>query len=215
MENPSGESTSPTLLWQLANPEHQDAAWRTFLERYRPLILGWCHRAGLNRTTAEDVCDTVLFRLVRVMRDFVYDPAHRFRGWLKTVVDNEIRTYWRSRSRRPGDLGRGGPTGHQRLEQVPAPDEIDSLVEALDETLEHDLDEAHQIVDRVKKRVQPSTWQAFCLTSFEKVPAQEVARELKLTVAAVYMAKRRVSRMLRAEGRKLQNGTETPEEDES
>src|SRR5262249_48850082 len=192
----------------LGNAEKQEAAWRTFRERYRPLILSWCQRWGLKRMDAEDICAAVLSRLVRVMRDFVYDPDHRFRGWLKTVVDNEVRGYWRLRARRPGDEGSGDAAMYRRLEEVVAPDAGESLGHELDETLERDLRLARQLATRVKNRVKSHTWQAFWRTAIDRVAADDVARELHITVAAVYMAKRRVGQMLRAEGVKLRGGAQ-------
>src|SRR5262245_64439447 len=81
--------TSPTLLRELGDPDHRDVAWRTFLQRYQPLIYRWSRRKGLNHDDAEEVRDRVLSKLVTALRDFDYDPARRFRGWLKTVVENE------------------------------------------------------------------------------------------------------------------------------
>src|SRR4051812_27797034 len=101
--------TSSALLRELTNPDKRDAAWRTFLERYRPMIARWCRRSGLNYMDAEEVSAAVLGNLVKAMSRFVYDPARRFRGWLKTVVDNEVRTLRRRHARRPGDRGRGHP----------------------------------------------------------------------------------------------------------
>ena len=95
--------TSPTLLRELGDPDHREAAWRTFLERYQPLIYRWSRRSGLNDVDAKDISATVLAKLVIALRDFVYDPAHRFRGWLKTLVENEVRDLYRQRARRPGD----------------------------------------------------------------------------------------------------------------
>ena len=50
--------TSPTLLGALWDPNNE-AAWRTFLQRYQPLIGNWCRRRGLQGQDAEDVSATV------------------------------------------------------------------------------------------------------------------------------------------------------------
>src|SRR5262245_35651922 len=203
MMNDNGVVTSPTLLQDLGDPDRRDEAWRTFLERYRPLIHGWCGRSGLNAGDAEEVSAAVLAKLVRAMRTFVYDPARRFRGWLRTVVDHEVCSLWRQRARRPGDYGSGAPGVHKELEAVRAPAAVEDLVRELDETLERDLERARQVTARVRQRVGPNTWEAFWRTAIDKEPAGDVAGRLGLTVAAVYMAKRRVGCMLREEGARL------------
>src|SRR4051812_20777710 len=98
-------ATSPTLLRALRGPDNDEAAWHTFLARYQPLIEAWCRRDGLSAADADEVGSRVLAKLVKALRGFHYDPAHRFRSWLQTVVHNEVRTYRRDRARHPGDRG--------------------------------------------------------------------------------------------------------------
>ncbi len=196
--------TSPTLLHSLEDPDQREVAWRTFLQRYQPLIYRWSRHTGLNHDDAEEVTARVLCKLVTALRDFVYDPAHRFRGWLKTVVENEVRSFYRERARRPGDRGRAHPFAQRLLAELQVPDAIDELVEQLDNTLARDLRDAEEISRCVRARVEPNTWQAFWLTAVGKESGRDVAGRLGLTVAAVYMAKRRVGKMLRAEAERLQ-----------
>ena len=94
--------TSPTLLHDLGDPDQREAAWRAFLRRYQPLIYHWSRRTGLGHDDAEDISAAVLCKLVTALREFVYDPAHRFRGWLKTLVENEVRGLYRQRDGRQG-----------------------------------------------------------------------------------------------------------------
>jgi RNA polymerase sigma-70 factor (ECF subfamily) len=196
--------TSLTLLRDLRDPDHREAAWCTFLQRYQPLIYRWSRRTGLNHDDAEDNSAAVLSKLVTALRDFDYDPARRFRGWLKTLVENEVRSLYRQWARRPGDRGSGHPLVHRQLAELQTPDAIDELVEHLDETLARDLRHAEEVTRGVRARVKPSTWQAFWLTAVGAESGQAVAERLGLTVAAVHMAKRRVSQMLRAEAERLQ-----------
>jgi RNA polymerase sigma-70 factor (ECF subfamily) len=196
--------TSPTLLRDLGDPDHREAAWRAFLQRYQPLIYLWSRRTGLNHSDAEDISAAVLSKLVTALRDFVYDPTHRFRGWLKTVVGNEVRSLYRQRARRPGDRGSGHRLVHRKLAELPTPDPIAELVEQLDNTLARDLHDAEEVTRRVQARVETHTWQAFWLTAVCQESGRDVAGRLGMTVAAVYMAKRRVGQMLRAEAERLQ-----------
>lgn len=198
-----GPSTSRTLLRDLWNPENNEEAWGRFLVRYGPLIYGWCRRSGLQHADAEDVRATVLAKLAQALRDFEYDPAQRFRGWLKTVVDNAVRSFWRQRLRQPGGRGSGDTDVHKALEQTSDPADVDGLVQELDGLLEKDLELAYQAVARVQERVMTHTWQAYWLTAIEEQSAGEVAAKLGMTTAAVYVAKNRIANMLRAEGEKL------------
>jgi RNA polymerase sigma-70 factor (ECF subfamily) len=193
------------LLRELKNPETRESAWRTFLERYRPLIFGWCCRSGLSPADADEITATVLANLVKAMMQFVQAPGHRFRSWLRTVVTNEVLTLWRQRARRPADRGSGDPNIHRRLEEEEAPGSLNELVEHLDETLQRDLERGEIVVARVKERLKrPETWQAFWLTAIEGERAADVAQKLNMRVSAVFMAKQRVSLMLREEGELLQ-----------
>ena len=42
----NGVTTNPQLLHDVADPANNEAAWKTFLERYQPLIRGWCCRGS-------------------------------------------------------------------------------------------------------------------------------------------------------------------------
>ena len=204
MTDGSAVLTSPTLLHDLGDPGHREAAWRAFLRRYQPLIYRWSRRTGLSHDDAEDISAAVLCKLVTALREFVYDPAHRFRGWLKTLVENEVRGLYRQRARRRGDQGSGHPLAHRQLDELPAADPVAELVNQLDDTLARDLRDAEEVTRRVQARVQPGTWQAFWLTTVGGESGRAVAARLGLTVAAVYVAKRRVSQMLRDEAERLQ-----------
>ena len=194
--------TSLTLLRKLAAPGDRDDAWRTFYERYRPLISAWCVRSGLYYHDAEEVGAAVLAKMVRVLRTtFVYDQAGGFRKYLRTVVANEARSLWRQRYRRPGDRGTGNPEMGRRLAELCAPDDVAALVDELDQTLERDLRRARRVMARVRRRVAPRTWHAYWRTAMCREAAAGVARDLGMTVGAVYEAKNRVGEMLRAEGR--------------
>src|SRR5438552_1221616 len=117
MATGDGPSTSSTLLRKLWNPDNSEEAWRTFLEWYGPLIYRWCRRSGLQHADAEEVRAVVQSHLAKAMRTFEYDPAQRFRSWLKTVVDNAVRSFWRDLAKRPGQRGSGDTDVHVLLEQ--------------------------------------------------------------------------------------------------
>ena len=77
--------------------------------------------------------------------------------------------------------------------------------------LEHQLEDAFDrellelATHRIKGRVKPGTWEAFQLTAVEGRSGADVARQLGIAVAHVFVAKHRVQKMLQEEVRILKN----------
>ena len=59
-------------------------------------------------------------------------------------------------------------------------------------------------LERVKRQVSPRQFQIFDLHVLQNVPVQQTARTLQASVASVYMAKRRVARLVRRELERLE-----------
>jgi RNA polymerase sigma-70 factor (ECF subfamily) len=187
--------TGTTLLVLLRDPTNPEA-WEAFVDRYGPKILGWCRRWHLQKEDAEDVTQDVLVRLAQHLH--TYNPKKgRFRSWLKRVTGNAWRDF-RKKRRRAG-WGSGDPETQRFLENQEADD---SLVRALEEEFDRELLEEAKA--RVQLRVKPSTWEAFELVAVEGWPGADVAAKLSLPVAAVYVAKARVQKMLREEVQQLE-----------
>jgi RNA polymerase sigma-70 factor (ECF subfamily) len=183
--------TSPTLLRLLALPE-SDVAWEAFVTRYGPLIDARCRRAGLQPADADDIRGAVLTQLVQALRTFRYDPARRFRGYLKQVVDNAIFTHWRTVRMRPGWIGPGDGS----VDELPGP--LSELGAELDDRIQEHGEAISREIDRVRFEVGPAAWQAFWLTAVDGLAGAEAAARLGRTPAAVFMAKSRVLARLRA-----------------
>ena len=79
------------------------------------------------------------------------------------------------------------------------------LEKQLEEALDRELFEL--AMHRVQKRIKPMTWKAFCRTVIDNCPGPEVARELGMQVARVFVYKHRVQKMLEQEVRALQRTT--------
>jgi RNA polymerase sigma-70 factor (ECF subfamily) len=192
--------TSSTLLGRLRRDPNDQAAWRAFVARYEPRILDWCRRWGLQECDAEDVTQGVLLNLSRSMATFVYDPSRSFRAWLKTVTRNAWRDLVAQRKR--VGVGSGDSRIGELLQTLEA---RDGLVQQLAEEFRRELlDEA---MARVRPRVAPRTWDAFRLTALEGCSGAEVAAQLQMKVARVYVAKNEIKMMIREEVRRLE-GTE-------
>ena len=149
--------TSSGLLRLLAGPLDEDA-WRTFVGRYTPLIDGCCHAARLQPADGDEVRARVLARLVEALKSLQYDPARSFRGYLRAVVTNAVRSYWRERAR-PGVTG-AGDCGATALDRIEVPDPVAALADSIDDDASRQLRIVHRALDAVRRQVDPATWRA-------------------------------------------------------
>jgi RNA polymerase sigma factor (sigma-70 family) len=206
MRSTDDSATSLSLLRILCQPEKDEAAWRVFYERYEPMIHRWCARFRLQAADVEDVSQKVLQRVFT--RIGTYDPGRgeRFRGWLKTVVENAVRDFLRTAARRPADRGAGG-NAEELLENLAQPETVDFLVDELDSSLQRDL---AAILAQVEQEVEPDTLRCFRQVVLDGQPIADVAAGLGKSYAAVCMAIHRVKIKLRAAGARLGGGEDSP-----
>jgi RNA polymerase sigma-70 factor (ECF subfamily) len=196
MGEPAEARTGSTLLTLVRNPADPQA-WEAFVERYTPLVAGWCRRWQLQNADVQDITQEVMLKLARHLRKFPYDPAKgHFRGWLLTVTRNVWRD-WHDSRRRAG-LPSGDPQMQRLLEEQ---EDKSGLADALDQGFLAELFEEAQA--RVQLRVSRETWQVFQLLVLEEWSGADVAAKLQMKVATVYTAKNRVQKMLQEEIRKL------------
>jgi RNA polymerase sigma-70 factor (ECF subfamily) len=183
------ESTSASLIYRVGQMGDENA-WKRFVELYTPLLHRWCSSLGLSDADASDFTQEAMVSVIRSLPGFRYDPSKSFRAWLKTILLNSWRKHLRKLSRdpvRPGDpdLHAGSDPG-VILEDA--------------EYREHLLRKALAIAER---DFEPLTWRACWLCAMGERPTEEIAKELGMTVNAVYLAKSRVLRHLRNELRGL------------
>jgi RNA polymerase sigma factor (sigma-70 family) len=189
-------TTNPTLLARLRHDPSNDAAWDEFVEHYGRHIYRWCRQWELQDADAEDVAQEILLKLARKLRDFAYDPKSSFRGWLKTVAHHAWRDFadGKQRVRAIAD-----EPIWELLQSVEARDD---LLQKLEEAFDFELLESAKM--QVRLRVAPHTWEAFRLVAIEGLPVTEVAAQVHMQVAMVYVAKSKVQKMLREEIQKLE-----------
>lgn len=181
--------TQWTLLARLGDSQDREA-WRQFVDIYAPVIFQYARRRGVQESDAADVTQEVLLRVAEALRRRACDPAKgRFRGWLFTVTRNELCDWLEARGRRERALG--GSTEQQMLSELPAQEDADRW--------QHDYEQQlfAWAAQQVRGEVQAATWDAFWQTTIEQRRPAEVAANLRMSVAAVYLAKSRVMKCLR------------------
>lgn len=184
--------TSLSWLGRLiASPAEAD--WKQLLDLYGPLLGGWLARLGVSAADHDDLIQEVLVVVVREVAEFERRRPGAFRGWLRTILGNRVRDYFRARAGRA--VAAGGTDAGARLEELADP--TSALSRIWDR--EHDQHVAARALDRVRVDFAEATWQAFVRQALEGRPAQEVADELGISLNAALIAKSRVLRRLRAE----------------
>jgi RNA polymerase sigma-70 factor (ECF subfamily) len=180
-------TTSLTLLARLQQPD-QPGAWRDFVHLYTPLLLAWADRQGLRGADAEDLTQQVLLKLLRLLPDYRRGEGQSFRRWLFTVTRTQCIDFRRRKATRalpPAD-GLSGADGVPEL--GPAAD--------MDER-EYRLRLIRSGLDVIRGDFEPATIAAFTRVVIDGGPVKEVARELGLSLGAVYNARNRVLTRLR------------------
>jgi RNA polymerase sigma factor (sigma-70 family) len=192
---PETPATRPSLLVRLRDPR-DGQAWELFVRLYAPLIYGLARRRGLQDADAADLTQEVLRTVANALPDFEYDPARgRFQNWLYAVVRTRLSNFLQARRARP-DQGRGDTIA---LEEIERADPAEVWWEQ-----EYQRQVFARAVERVRPAVEPHTWEAFQRTALADLPARQVAGDLGMSVAAVYMARSRVLARLRDAVRQLE-----------
>jgi RNA polymerase sigma factor (sigma-70 family) len=178
-------TTRASLLVRLRDPR-DEAAWREFVDLYAPLVYAYARKQGLQDADAADLSQVVLNAVAGAVGRLEYDPLRgSFRNWLFTVVRSKLAN-WR---RDQGRFSHGsGDSAVQRLrEQCPVPQEADSEWEG-----EWEDRLFSWACEQVRRDVAGATWEAFWRTAIDGQSGKQVASDLGMSVAAVYLARRRV-----------------------
>jgi RNA polymerase sigma-70 factor (ECF subfamily) len=184
-------STRISLLARLRDPGDVEA-WRQFVRLYAPLLYRYGRRHGLQDADAADLTQEVLRAVSAGVGRLDYDPAlGSFRGWLFTLAHHKRCDLWARRRRQ--EQGSGDSKVLGLLEEQPAREGRHLW----------DQDSRQALfawaAERVRPTVSATTWQAFWRTAVEGKRGKEVASQLGLSVAAVYLAKSRVMARLKEE----------------
>lgn len=191
--------TRATLLIRLRDASDQDA-WRLFASIYTPLVYRYALKNGLQDSDAADVAQETMCKVVRVIRDFDYDP-HRgsFRGWLFTLVRNSLRKRYHQSKHQA--IGSGDTHVQIMLQQSPDPNAHSDS----DWEREYELWLFHKVARSVQGEFQSKTWDAFWKTTVDGQEIAAVAKELSMSLGSIYIARSRVLARIRYEIQKIES----------
>lgn len=187
------ENTSLTLLARL-QAEDGSAPWQRLFELYHPLLIGWLKKYDVQSTDAEDLAQEVLLAVCKSLPSFEHSGrAGAFRSWLRTILVNRLRSFWRTRDRHPRPLA--GSSIQQRLAQLEDPASAMSQLW----NQQHDRHVLKRLLEIVRSQFSAKTWDIFTRVAMHGEKADLVARETEVSLNAVFIAKSRVLSQLRAE----------------
>ncbi len=191
--------TRASLLGRLKDWD-DSASWREFFNTYWKLIYGFALQRGLTHSEAEEVVQETVLAVAKGIQNFTYDPAQSaFKTWLLTVTRSKIANQFKKRARLPVVALPVGedPDQTSLLDRMPDDQQESVWNRAWEEDWQNNLMDA--AIQRVKRRVPIEQYQMFDLFVLKNWPAKEVAKTLGVTIAHVYVAKHRLSKLIRKE----------------
>lgn len=186
-------NTSMTLLNRLRQAGDSET-WDRLAALYTPLLRSWLRKYDVQSTDADDLVQDILMVVSKDLAAFEHNGRPgAFRAWLRSIMVNRLRNFWRSRDRRP--QATGGSDMEQRLSQLDDPaSEMSQLWNK-----QHDLHVAQQLLALAEPNFTAETWQAFVRVAIDGQRADVVAREQGISLNAVFIAKSRFLSRLRQE----------------
>lgn len=189
--------TSLSLLDRVRQSADSES-WDRLVGLYTPLLKRWLGRYEIQHSDAEDIVQEVLAAVVADLPKFQHSQrTGAFRSWLRTILVNRVRSFWRSRKYRP--IATGTSSLDERLNQLQ--DDTSDLSRIWNR--EHDEHVIKRLTEAVRPQFEPKTWQAFRRQVIDGERADAVAQELDTSLSSVYMAKSRVLSALRRESEGL------------
>lgn len=184
------DQTSLSLL-QRFRAAGDSAAWGSLLEVYVPLLERWLRGHRLQEADAGDLLQEVVLVMLKELPGFQHNGRPgAFRTWLRLVMVNCLRAFWRARKAAAGD-----DTLAQLADQLEDPGSgLNGRWER-----EHDAFVLGRLTELIEPEFEPKTWEMFRRTVLAGEKAADAAAALGTTPNAVLIAKSRVLRRLREE----------------
>lgn len=196
-------STSSSLIERVRKSEPE--GWKRLVELYGPLVYRWSRQAGLQADDAADVVQDTFRTVLAGIVNFRHQESNSsFLGWLRTIVHSRVIDHFRRAARQP--VGKGGSTVQMQLAETPDSVSDSSVASGMRDHLQV----LRMAAEALQHEFQPATWKAFWRVTVDGAATDEVASELRLSVAAIRQANYRVRRRLREELQGLWEITPSP-----
>jgi RNA polymerase sigma-70 factor (ECF subfamily) len=198
--------TSSSLLRRVKDTEDQQS-WTEFNQTYGKLILGFALKAGLTEDEAQEVVQETMISAAKHLPEFRYNPkVCSFKTWLLNLSRWRVQDQLRKRQT-PGAPARAEPVDDPdrtaTIERLPDP--AGNQLEAIwDQEWRTTMLEA--ALAAVKAQVDPSQWQIFDLYALKQWPVGDVVKALGVSAGRVYLARHRISLLLKKQIKALERG---------
>ena len=196
--------TRTTLLERLKN-WRDDPSWQEFFDTYWKLIYGFAISSGLNEAEAQDVVQETMLSVAKHIPSFKYDRnLGSFKHWLLNMTRWRIRDQIRKRKAfvvLPSE-DNAPETKTEYIHKIPDTKgvDLDALWEA---KWEKNLLE--MALAKVKRQLDPEKYQIFDFLINKEWSPQKVADTFKISVNQVYIAKHRITELIKREVERLKS----------
>ena len=193
-------TTTTQILEDLQSP-NGETAWQRLHENFYTVIINFARHLGLSTVDAEDAAQETMLTFMEAFRKGKYrrEKGH-LSHWLFGVARRTIYNY---RKKRPPEKQiAGNDTATSFWEKVP-----DEEAEHKTWTVEWQQMVLTKCMERARRELNPQTFRAFELYALAKMPIEQVAQRLDMTVNAIYIAKNRVLTRLRELEKEFENTT--------
>jgi RNA polymerase sigma-70 factor (ECF subfamily) len=186
--------TRPSLIVTLGGDVETASAWREFFDRYAPAIYRVARMRGLAHDDADDIVQQTMVSISSHIGDFRYDRDRgRFRNWVRKITENKIKSMWRKR-----------PAAQANISRLDALPDGAPCVEDLWEN-EWRIQDLIWCLDQVEKDISPRKMEAFRKYVLEGIPAEEVARQMEMSVGNIYVTRHTVLSKIRRKAAELES----------
>ncbi len=207
----AGAEFIPTRLSLLSRLKRWDdqESWRDFFDTYWKFLYSVAIKAGLSDADARDMVQETVVAVAKGLREGRFKAAEgsSFKAWLKLIVQRRVASHLR-RPRLPyaeAPSAGADPARTSLEDKIPAP-EVTVVGEVWEEEWAKNLADA--AIERVKRRGGAKQFQMFDLYVLKEWPVREVAKTLHANIAQVYLAKHRVTSLIKQETAKLRKRME-------
>jgi len=193
--------TRYSLLSRLKNWE-DDESWRVFFDTYWRLIYAVALKSGLTDAEAQEVVQETIICVAKNIQKFKRDrKLGSFKGWLRNLTHWRIADQCRKRAKVLQSDSVLLSQGLSSLDEIP---EEPSEAVAREWESEWQRNMLKAALAQVKRHVREEQYQLFDLYVIREWPVDRITQTLGVSASRVYLAKFRITRLLKKEVRRLE-----------